>query len=122
MRGECWEWYGSRNRGGYGRSGKQRRGGAYLAHRWVYESLAGPIPEGMTLDHLCCNPGCVNPEHLEVVTSSENTLRNGKRGQTHCLRGHLFDVANTRVSYDTKGRAHRSCRECQRLRDKERRK
>jgi len=45
------------------------------AHRWVYEHLIGPVPEGKEIDHLCRNRNCVNPEHLEPVTHRENTIR-----------------------------------------------
>lgn len=66
--GFCWEWTGQKD-SGYGRySGRP-------AHRVTYEVLVGPIPDGLTLDHLCRNKGCVNPDHLEPVTSSENTRR-----------------------------------------------
>ena len=46
-----------------------------LAHRVYYERHVGPVPEGLELDHLCRNPGCVNPEHLEPVTHAENIRR-----------------------------------------------
>lgn len=58
---------------GYGRA--EKNGHFILAHRFVYETLIGPIPGGMTLDHLCKNKLCVNPEHLEVVTRGENLRR-----------------------------------------------
>ena len=68
----------SRLRSGYGRvavrtaEGKTEMG---LAHRWMYERAVGPIPAGYVIDHLCCNPSCVNPAHLEVVTQAENVHR-----------------------------------------------
>ena len=65
----CWEWTGRKDRDGYGLYGNRR------AHRVVYEALVGPIPEGMTLDHLCFNRSCVKPEHLEPVTQAENYRR-----------------------------------------------
>ncbi|MCC6311335.1 MAG: HNH endonuclease [Trueperaceae bacterium] len=89
--GECWLWVGERTTDGYGRihrrvvnpSGDQI---IYAAHRVVYEMNVGPIPEGLVLDHLCFNPPCVNPDHLEPVTNREN-LRRGIGPL--CGNGHL---------------------------------
>lgn len=52
-----------------------------LAHRYSYELHVGPIPEGLdwTIDHLCETKKCVNPEHLELVSRSENSLRRASR-------------------------------------------
>lgn len=73
---ECWEWLGSINKKtGYGK--KQLAGMSLLAHRWVWESLFGPIPEGKVINHKCSNRSCVNPSHLEVVTQADN-CRHGK--------------------------------------------
>lgn len=69
----CWEWTASKNPGGYGHftvNGKTRN-----AHRAVYELLVGLVPFGLTLDHLCRNRACVNPDHLEPVTQLINTRR-----------------------------------------------
>jgi hypothetical protein len=52
-----------------------RGGKMVLAHRWSYEHYVGAIPAGLQIDHLCRVRHCVNPEHLEPVTPSENTLR-----------------------------------------------
>jgi len=76
----CHEWSASRNKAGYGTVGRgygeSKR--SMLAHRFVYEMLVGPIPEGMVLDHLCANPPCVNTDHLEPVTRKENKRRGGE--------------------------------------------
>lgn len=73
---ECWTWTGARNPKGYG-SVADGRGGSMLAHRKAYEHLVGPIPEGLTIDHLCLNKSCVNPAHMEPVTRAENNSRQG---------------------------------------------
>lgn len=109
----CWIWHGSRLPDGYGqiRINGRTRG----AHRVVYELLVGPIPDGLTLDHLCRTHACVNPRHLEPVTMRENTLRGvGPSARnataTHCHRGHEFTEANTHT-----WNGHRSCRACRGL-------
>lgn len=112
--GDCWEWLGPKRRG-YGRI--QHEGRGQRVHRVAYELVHGPIPEGLVIDHLCRNRGCVNPAHLEPVTAGENVLRGEgisavNARKTHCKRGHLFDEANTWIS--RKGRRH--CRTCSRLR------
>jgi hypothetical protein len=77
-----------------------------LAHRVIYEYLVGPIPDGLSIDHLCRVRHCVNPAHLEPVTHRENVLRgqaptavNGRK--TRCKRGHEFNrtVRNGRRCY-----------------------
>ena len=73
---DCWEWQGNINKKtGYGK--KTYRGKHCLAHRWVYEMLLGPIPDGLVVNHLCSNKRCVNPHHLEVVDQAGN-CRHGK--------------------------------------------
>lgn len=108
----CWPWLGMNCRG-YGKAsvGGQRQG---WAHRIAYTALVGPIPEGLVIDHLCRNPACVNPAHLQPVTSRENTLRGespaAQRARlTVCLRGH--DLSDAFV---TAKRHSRVCRQCSR--------
>lgn len=86
-------------------------------HRLVYETLCGPIPGGLQLDHLCRNRGCCNPWHLEPVPSRVNTLRGEtlqakNAAKTHCLRGHALAGENLIVRPD----GTRNCRECRRER------
>lgn len=70
---DCWNYYGRRNAKGYPTAyidGRPR-----LLHRYVWEVLVGNIPDGMELDHLCRNPACCNPKHLEPVTGEVNRQR-----------------------------------------------
>lgn len=71
---ECWVWSGALS-GRYHRPHFVDQGKHLLAYRWSYEHLVEPIPDGMELDHTCVNPRCVNPSHLDVVTSVENMRR-----------------------------------------------
>lgn len=115
----CWEWTGSvmtiflhsKRKFPYGRckfGGKQM-----LAHRVAYLCMKGKIPEGFVVDHLCRNPSCVNPDHLEVVTQQINTLRgDGLASQnavkTHCKHGHPLSDENLYLNKEGK----RQCRIC----------
>lgn len=74
----CWNWNGSNDRDGYARFHKSKN--LYKAHRISYEWHKGKIPAGLTIDHLCENKGCVNPEHLEAVTQEENGRRHNAKG------------------------------------------
>ena len=69
----CWEWGGYKTRG-YGRFGFRRinKSVSFSAHRFSYELARGEIPDGLVIDHACHNRGCVNPEHLRVVTTKQN--------------------------------------------------
>lgn len=116
----CIEWTGSRIRGygniGVGYIGK--RGVARAAHRVAYELLVGPIEDGMTLDHLCRNRCCVNPAHLEPVSSLENYERGlAARGgrKTHCPQGHEYTDENT-----YRWRYTRNCKICRRANERAR--
>lgn len=111
----CWIWKGATTNEGYGEFWVVDR--VVRAHRYAYELIIEPIPEGMTIDHLCRNTSCVNPEHMEVVTGHQNILRGEaptalNARATHCIHGHPFDILNT--YYPPRG--GRQCRICRSLR------
>ncbi len=106
----CWNWLGSKDTKGYGKINSGGRFGHPLfAHRVSWELVNGSIPDGLEIDHKCRNRGCVNPDHLEVVTHQENLARSVRYAPTHCPQGHKYTEENT---YVYKGR--RNCRECRR--------
>lgn len=119
----CWIWTGAKDWDGYGVSRVNGRVGR--AHR---ESLAweiGPLPavnekgKRLVVDHLCHNPACVNPDHLELVTDRVNVVERGSgptavnARKTHCKRGHPLTEDNAYVS-----NGMRSCVECRRNRSR----
>lgn len=78
LTGRCWLWTGATSGPGYGNFQEKHENGRphwIGAHRYSYQTVVGSIPDGLTLDHLCRRPACVNPDHLEPVTKAENTRR-----------------------------------------------
>lgn len=113
--GPCWEWMGTRTDRGYGVfkiNGHNRR-----AHRVLWEDNCGALNNGIELDHLCQNRGCVRPSHLEPVTHSEHMSRSARARQTHCWRGHALADDNIRFN----GGGSRVCKQCALLRERMRR-
>ena len=108
----CWLWRGSFYGNGYGRLGHGPD--VLLAHRVSYELHVGPIPDGLTIDHLCRVPACVNPAHLEAVTFRENVLRGvsppaqGAR-RTECPAGHPYTPDNLKTYKGCRGRMCLTC-------------
>jgi hypothetical protein len=102
----CWLWVGAVQTSGYGSVGIGNKRTA-LVHRLSYEAHNGPIPDGLTIDHLCRNKTCVNPDHLEPVTLAEN-IRRAAAAITHCVHGHELTPENLLNRKDGK----RNCRTC----------
>ena len=110
----CWLWTSHLTNAGYGNFQSPYLN-TRLAHRISYLWLIGPIPAGLELDHLCRSRRCVNPDHLEPVTHSVNTMRGQEaRGRAVtqnpvCRKGHAYTEANT---YWNPTKNARSCRKC----------
>lgn len=107
---DCWL-FDTINSKGYGQF--QLDGRNLQAHIWSYEFLIGPVPDGLTLDHLCRVRACVNPWHLDPVPHRVNILRgigpaaiNARR--TQCVNGHPFTSENTYLTPN----GRRQCRTC----------
>jgi len=73
FKGNCWLWQYALNKDGYGVMQKDNK--TYNTHKWMYEQFKGKVPHGTELDHLCKNPSCINPEHLEPVSHAVNCRR-----------------------------------------------
>jgi len=110
----CWLWTGDVliNKMGKSYGYFRKSGKSVMAHRFSFEVYKNDIPTGLQIDHLCCNTLCVNPEHLEPVSASENSKRHIRRNYGMvCKNGHHRSVFGT---------AHRkdgsfTCRECGRI-------
>ena len=107
----CWVWQGCIVKN-YGQmwDGEKVDG----AHRISYRLFKGEISKGLQIDHLCQNPKCVNPKHLEMVTPKENIKRGKNGNKTHCHAGHKFTVENV----IKRKNGTRTCRQCKNLRKK----
>lgn len=115
----CWEYTKARTKFGYGKVGLKQNGAyhSFTAHRVYYQLVNGFIDdESLVIDHLCDNPPCINPDHLEVITHRENNARgvgitaNNIR-KTKCDNGHEFTKENTGI-HEKSG--WRYCRICSR--------
>ena len=115
----CWMWGGHIDRYGYGKKTLRRR--VVQAHRLTWMMMRGEIPTHLQIDHLCRVRSCVNPAHMELVTSRENTLRgltlpatNARKSE--CLRGHQFTAEN--IYWSKTGK--RNCKACVAIRERAR--
>jgi len=118
---DCWEWLAYKDPSGYG---AMKVGGVRVnAHRVSHELFKGEIPDGMWIDHLCRNRGCVNPDHLEAVEPRVNTLRGvgplmsilRAEARTQCDKGHELTSDNI-VSWT----GRKNCLTCYRAKERSR--
>lgn len=129
----CQEWGGLLDRYGYGRitvicdDGSKRKPGV---HRVAWIASRGPIFGDLVIDHLCRNRKCINVDHMELVTNSENTRRSdhsGKIGMVggarngRCSKGHEFSDDNTAIYDRPDGYSVRICISCRRERTRKHR-
>jgi len=107
-KGECWLYNGSPD-GPYGQI--QLFGKTVTAHRLAYRDFGHKITDGLVFDHLCRIHACVNPSHLEQVTSDVNVKRGTAANKTHCPSGHEYTPENT-VMQKRAGAPVRYCKVC----------
>lgn len=95
---------------------------------WIY--YKGDIPENMVIDHLCHNPKvcaggnncehrrCVNPDHLALVTSANNSKRTSRiiKLRDYCDNGHSLE--NNIYQYTTKQGVRMACHTCKKEQSK----
>ena len=75
---DCWIWQKARDKDGYGLFKANRKD--YRAHRWIFDQINGKIPQGKQISHLCHNKPCVNPDHMEATTHTQNLRQNAIDG------------------------------------------
>lgn len=117
----CWVWKSALDSAGYGLFQIGQK--TYRAHRWGYQQMVGPVAADLHMDHLCRNPPCVNPEHLEPVTPRVNTIVRGmganaiRHREAKCIAGH--DVTGDNLYVPPSNPTWRQCKECTRRRTRE---
>lgn len=107
----CWNWTGYKTQYGYGLL-RKTTSPERSVHRLSWTLHVGPIPEGMQVHHTCMNRGCVNPDHLEVISPAEHTRLHNPPVE-RCVHGHEYTPENTYWQYDKRrGTKTRSCVTC----------
>lgn len=129
----CWEWNGKRHQHGYGLLTADRLSlyGARV-HRLMWEMHNGPIPDPeLIVRHRCDNPPCINPNHLELGTLSDNSADMSERLRGMAYATGRYDGVCRQGRHDvtkpgalkvvrTKGRTpYYTCVECARTRHRE---
>lgn len=122
----CWLWKGFVHPNGYG--GTSYKGKPTKVHRAMYMAVHGVTltkkkPQ-QSICHTCDVRRCCNPDHLWVGSQSQNIRdsvikgRHQEISKTHCERGHEFTPENTAYRKGREGRPTRSCKMCQRGRQR----
>lgn len=112
----CWLYTGALDKDGYGKI--KYKGKTYRVHRLAWTAWIGPIKEQILHKPICLNKHCFNPEHLYDGTHNDNmkdrkdtgTYVNYDQFETHCIRGHKFDVDNTYINKTSGARQCKACR------------
>jgi hypothetical protein len=105
----CFIWRGAVQSRGYGSVGVGG-GRTALAHRVAWELQRGPIPDGLTIDHLCHNRRCLNVDHMDLVSAPTNSARGAGSSPLYCRAGHpLF---GTLGDWDRRPDGKRRCKTC----------
>jgi hypothetical protein len=114
---ECWNWTRSCRPTGYGQFNSA--GVNHYPHRYMWEMMIGPIPAGMTIDHLCWNKRCCNPKHMEVVTQSENSKRYWRTNPVRKRKHYVCQLDDCDRPHRSMGRCHRHYQQLLRERAKD---
>jgi hypothetical protein len=110
---ECWEWTGAKSDQGYGSF--RLNGTSTTAQRVAYALFVGDLDEaGVTVDHLCNNPGCMNPRHLQAVPHRVNVLRSNGVCAEYARRTHCPTCGDPYSLYDGPNHKQRYCAQCKR--------
>lgn len=114
----CLEWQNYRREAGCGLTNVNGR--SVGAHEAFYELYATPVPEGLELDHLCHDPSCVNPDHLEAVPHWTNLMRSDcpsaiNARKTECPQGHALSGSDLCIEHRSNGKDCRRCKICMRV-------
>lgn len=83
----CWNWTAGAFKQGYGSF--KDKGFDWKAHRWIYQHIVGPIPDGLYVLHKCDNRLCVRPDHLFLGTHDDNM-------KDMAVKGRAADTSKTK--------------------------
>ncbi len=83
LEGGCWRYMGCHRADG--RPNMRLGDRSVRAYRVAWTVFVGALPEGMDVHHECGNNWCCNPEHLTLLSRSENTrLENQQHPRGNC--------------------------------------